>query len=193
MAVVTETELDPHLAGRAQEPGRGIRGSEPLAVPCSVHVQNAPVSSSNFKCRDGRIAQARTFDRLGLTVPARETEPEHEKPVPSEGELAFVSAIFTFLHESQIGFEQFFFDWYGGKLSADRAQRSPEAEKYSTASFTEVLAGFDQHESADSVDLASTYFAGERPCSLLIDEIEALWDKIVFQRLAAVGSQPGDS
>ena len=36
-----------------------------------------------------------------------------------------VTALFAFLHDSQAPYEQFFFDWRGGVLSAERAAREP--------------------------------------------------------------------
>ena len=42
-------------------------------------------------------------------------------------DLRLVAEIFSFLNESKTGFEQFFFDWYGGMISAQRVARSPAA------------------------------------------------------------------
>jgi uncharacterized protein YdiU (UPF0061 family) len=50
------------------------------------------------------------------------------KPGDTERDGAFVTALFGFLSASKAPFEQFFFDWHGGSLSAERAARSPSAE-----------------------------------------------------------------
>ncbi|MCH7598957.1 MAG: YdiU family protein [Myxococcales bacterium] len=100
----------------------------------------------------------------------------------AEGEdspqLEFVTAIYDFLYESQIGFEQFFFDWFAGEASADRASRSPAAEKYAGKSFAALRKRFEKYQPIDPESLTHAYFSREHPCTLLIDEIESLWDSI---------------
>ena len=78
------------------------------------------------------------------------------------------------MHASQLGFEQFFFDWYGGLASEDRAARSPEADRYKTFEFEE----FGRYRAGEPDALSSTYFDRDRPCTLLIDEIESIWSDI---------------
>lgn len=111
----------------------------------------------------------RTLARLGL----RYRQDPADEPL---GE--FVNAVYQFLHESQIGFEQFFFDWFGGEASADRARRSPEAQKYEADSFAGLRRMFERYEPIDREVLEQRYFERERPCTLLIDEIEAIWDAV---------------
>ena len=66
---------------------------------------------SNRPCT-GSFAAA-ILRRLGL----------QSQGVEQDGALA--KAVWTFLHESKAPFEQTFFDWYGGALSAERAKKSP--------------------------------------------------------------------
>ena len=89
-----------------------------------------------------------------------------------------MNVLYQFLQESQVGFEQFFFDWYGGEASAERAGRSPEAEKYDAQSFGTLRRMFESCEPIDRETLNHRYFQHERPCTLLIDEIESIWDAI---------------
>ena len=93
-------------------------------------------------------------------------------------DAALGTAVFRFLTESQIGFEQFFFDWYGGAASAGRARASPIAARYDDSSFAAVRARFDDHAPLAPARLTHPYFQRPRPCTLLIDEIETLWDAI---------------
>ncbi len=86
-----------------------------------------------------------------------------------------VVKIFAFLHESQIGYEQFWFDWRGGVLSNERAARSPAASAYDAESFAPVRAALEAYEPAASVNLEHPYFARKLPRTMLIDEMEALW------------------
>lgn len=94
--------------------------------------------------------------------------------LPGGQDGALTNAVTKFLHESQVGFERFFFDWYGA--DARRALASPEAGKYRGAAFEafeKLLVGCEPRPRA----LQDPYFAGE-PCTLLIEEVEALWERI---------------
>ncbi|MCJ2110604.1 YdiU family protein [Methylobacterium sp. E-025] len=89
-----------------------------------------------------------------------------------------VGAFWRFLAESGAPFEQTFFDWYGGTASADRAAASPSAALYAGESFAPVRAALQGMAPAAGANLAHPYFAQTRPCTLLIDEVEALWAPI---------------
>jgi len=95
-----------------------------------------------------------------------------------DDDAALGSAVFRFLAESQVGYEQFFFDWYGGTTSADRARQSPAAAFYEHASFGAARRALDDYAPLAPSRLADPYFQQAKPCTLLIDEIEALWDAI---------------
>lgn len=89
-----------------------------------------------------------------------------------------VVKIFAFLHHSQIGYEQFWFDWRGGMLSRDRAGVSPGAAAYSTDAFAPLREALEPYEATGGVNLDHPYFARAVPCTMLIDEMEALWAPI---------------
>jgi len=89
-----------------------------------------------------------------------------------------VVKIFGFLHQSRIGYEQFWFDWRGGALSSERATRGPVASAYAGESFEPVRAALAPYEPATSVNLKHPYFARTTPRTMLIDEMEALWAPI---------------
>jgi uncharacterized protein YdiU (UPF0061 family) len=93
-------------------------------------------------------------------------------------DAALGTAVFRFLAESQIGYEQFFFDWYGGAASAARALAGLAAERYTGASFDALRRRLDDYEPSAPARLESAYYQRLSPCTLLIDEIEALWDAI---------------
>jgi uncharacterized protein YdiU (UPF0061 family) len=128
----------------------------------------------------------RMLERLGLVARDPEarawqarnaTRSDPAEPVP-EDVVALTHAVTHFLSESQVGFGQFFFDWFAGAASAARAGRSPEAEKYVANEFGTLRAAFDRFEATRPEALGDPYFGRERPCTLLIDEIEALWSRI---------------
>ena len=110
------------------------------------------------------FAQA-LFARLGLA------------PAPQPQTDRLVAAVWRFLSESRAPFERFFFDWRGGLASADRAAAGPSAGHYSGEAFAPVRAALDGLPPAENARLDHPYFAGE-PCTMLIDEVEALWAPI---------------
>jgi uncharacterized protein YdiU (UPF0061 family) len=109
---------------------------------------------------------ARFLARLGVTSRG-----------PDE-DAALGTAVFRFLAESQVGYEQFFFDWYGGAVSAPRALAGLAAERYAGTSFEAVRRRLDAYGPGAPERLAHPYWQRLRPCTLLIDEIETLWDAI---------------
>ncbi|WP_431283464.1 protein adenylyltransferase SelO [Humitalea sp. 24SJ18S-53] len=82
-------------------------------------------------------------------------------------DAALVLAFHDALLESQVPYEQAFFDWRGGAL------RRP----------TDAYAGFDAFRAALDGYLPEglvdhPYFARGKPCTLLIEEVEAIWAPI---------------
>ncbi|HVK62734.1 MAG TPA: YdiU family protein [Bdellovibrionales bacterium] len=101
---------------------------------------------------------------------------------PSEDE-SLLLAVFEFLAASQIEYPQFFFDWYGGNLSRERAKKSPAAEKYQGSEFEAFLKAIENREPNENAkkQIGSAYFAQTKPCSMLIDEIEWIWSAIAVE------------
>ena len=95
-----------------------------------------------------------------------------------EQDGAFVTALFGFLAASKAPYEQFFFDWRGGALSAARAARSPSAELYASEAFRPVTDLLEAYGPSDDVNLGHAYFAREKPRSMVIEEMEAIWAPI---------------
>ncbi|EWY37683.1 hypothetical protein N825_16660 [Skermanella stibiiresistens SB22] len=111
-----------------------------------------------------------TLDRLAL-------DPLALEPGDPGADLDFASAIYGFMAASGVPFERFFFDWRGGPASERRAADSPVADLYAGAEFAPVRAGLLARTPTPSANPSHPYFQGE-PCTLLIDEIEALWAPI---------------
>jgi uncharacterized protein YdiU (UPF0061 family) len=77
-----------------------------------------------------------------------------------------------------LGWEPFFFDWFGGLASEHRALSGPRAALYEGEAFGDFrrqLAGFAPNRPDR---LAALYFEGAEPQDLLYDEIEAVWSAI---------------
>jgi uncharacterized protein YdiU (UPF0061 family) len=99
-------------------------------------------------------------------------------PLGDERDADFLSLCRAFLAESGVGYDRFFFDWFGGVASVARAAASPESEKYGHATFLPLRRALEAYAPAAPERLAEPYFQRGVPCSLLIDEIEALWSAI---------------
>jgi hypothetical protein len=95
-----------------------------------------------------------------------------------DAEDGFLAALFTFLEESRAPFEQVLFDWHGGRLSADRAARSSLASLYASASFGPVRGLIETAQPRADLRLDHAYFGRAAPCTMLIDEVEAIWAPI---------------
>jgi uncharacterized protein YdiU (UPF0061 family) len=112
----------------------------------------------------------------------------------ADGSLA--RQFWKFLIETKAPFEQVFFDWYGGLASRTRAERSPAAAHYASPAFQPVEAAMSGHRATAEARLDHPYFGGARPCTMLIDEVEAIWARIATDddwsafrdKLAEIGS-----
>jgi uncharacterized protein YdiU (UPF0061 family) len=103
------------------------------------------------------------------------------EPRGYEQDGALSKALWTFLHETRAPFEQTFFDWYGGSLSARRAEASPSAGLYAHESFQSVRSALASYEPQEGVNLDHPYFTRTVPCTMLIDEVEAIWAPIAAE------------
>src|SRR5690606_23143614 len=95
----------------------------------------------------------------------------------ADADQELAAATWRFLAQTRMPFEQFFFDWRGGRASADRAASGASAQSYAASSFQAVRAALGKHEPIEGAT-RHPYFAGERPITMLIDEVEALWAPI---------------
>jgi serine/tyrosine/threonine adenylyltransferase len=100
------------------------------------------------------------------------------KPLDPDADELFSRAVWDFLAETRMSYDQFFFDWFGGIASRTRAFRSFAAEHYRRRSFEPVAQGFETFATARPELLDHPVFARARPPTLVIDEIEALWRAI---------------
>lgn len=100
------------------------------------------------------------------------------KPRDGETDAGLVTTLFAYLSASQAPYEQFFFDWRGGGISAERAARSPSADLYATETFRPLADALEAYAPADEVNLDHPYFARRQPRTMLIDEVEAIWTPI---------------
>ena len=93
-------------------------------------------------------------------------------------DLNFLQSLFTWMTETGAPWHQVYFDWFGGQASAERAFKSPIAELYSQSAFTPLKKLISSLAPASEAQLDHPYFARRSPETLLIDEIETLWELI---------------
>ena len=99
-----------------------------------------------------------------------------------EEDDALIKEVLEFVQGSGMGYQQFFFDWYGGGVSASRAAKSPEGAAYDTPEFASLRRRLRRYEQAPHVDLSHPYWQDRSsPCDMLIDEVEAIWAPIAAQ------------
>lgn len=132
-----------------------------------VGLDRAEKILSNYQSVIQREFQLALLDRFAL-LPADDAEKDR----------ALAKALLEFLGKTKAPFEQTFFDWRGGLASRARAAASPESARYETAEFAPLREALADHEAAPSADLGHPYFQRPRPCTMLIDEVEAIWAPI---------------
>jgi uncharacterized protein YdiU (UPF0061 family) len=88
-------------------------------------------------------------------------------------EMALVVAIEQALSKHKVGIDRFFFDWRGG---TPRNARSTAAvyDGEDFAEFRKLIGGCKPPPGA----LDHPYWSDQGPCSMLIDEVEAIWSQI---------------
>jgi len=95
-----------------------------------------------------------------------------------EADLALFKAFFTWMGETRAKWPQVFHDWFCGGASEARAGQGPLAALYREPGFDAVRAALLGHEPDRPERLTHAYFGGAEPVSLLIEEVEAIWDPI---------------
>jgi uncharacterized protein YdiU (UPF0061 family) len=111
---------------------------------------------------------AAMLNRLGL------------KSAGGEADAALAGAAFRALAEGgeALGWEPFFFDWFGGPASEARAMAGPRAALYAGEAFAAFRRALPAFETDRPARLTHPYFAADTPQTLLYDEIEAIWAAI---------------
>lgn len=136
---------------------------------CLLFAAEAPALEAvlnTFQHRFQRLYAAAIRRRLGL-APANEAQ-----------EVGLSDALFRFLAETKAPFEQTLFDWRGGLARLDRVFDGPNGRFYRADAFAHLEAVLQRFGPAGDARLDHPYFQRERPETLLIDEVEALWAPI---------------
>ena len=88
-----------------------------------------------------------------------------------EPDLALIAAMEAALTDGGTTIDRFFFDWRGGRLR-DRSSR-----RYDDDAFARFVMSIGAFAAAGGSD--HPYWSDPEPCSMLIDEVEAIWAQIV--------------
>ena len=92
-------------------------------------------------------------------------------PRSDREDIAVVTALETALFTSKVEIDRFYFDWAGGQL-----RPSADAGLYSNEFFEPLARALEGYAPSRTFDHA--YWQGESPCSMHIEEVEAIWAPI---------------
>lgn len=97
-----------------------------------------------------------------------------------DADIELVNAAFKALSEGGAPqrWEAFFFDWFCGAASEDRAMNGPRASLYGTETFTSFRRLLAGRTPARPGRLKADVFSRAEPEEMLIDEVEAIWSGI---------------
>ncbi len=102
----------------------------------------------------------RTLWRLGVA------------PQSAERDARLVATLETMLQKSHRLIDHFYFDWAGGRLRAG-------SENYDDPAFDGFKVEIAHY--APSRDMSHTFWSGQDPCSMPIEEVEAIWAPIAAE------------
>jgi uncharacterized protein YdiU (UPF0061 family) len=108
-----------------------------------------------------RALRDQMFWRLGIKTGADAEDAE------------LLVAIEQALVKQTVPIDRFFFDWRGGR----RRGPSPADAAYEAAEFRPVVEALGQRE-ATAAALDHPFWTGDEPCSMHIEEVEAIWSRI---------------
>jgi uncharacterized protein YdiU (UPF0061 family) len=123
----------------------------------------------DFEPRWMSAHHAAFLDRLGL------------QPLDPVRDALFVFHCLCFLEDKKqhpASYDRFFFDWYGGDRSADRARRGPGSELYQGDRWKVVERELRERAPTHAERLENAYFGRSEPVTMVIDEIERVWAAI---------------
>jgi uncharacterized protein YdiU (UPF0061 family) len=95
------------------------------------------------------------------------------QPAEHERDSALLVALETALAKKNVEIDRFFFDWRGG----ERRGRSPADAAYAEEDFQELGRLLAEYQAVPGA-LDHPLWSDECPCSMHIDEVEAIWSRI---------------
>lgn len=109
--------------------------------------------------------------RLGI-------EPTEAKNSTETG-IDLLKALIEFWTATQAPYEQVLFDLRGGPQSSSRLTTSPIAERYGHATFAAVSSLLaSSFQTSSEANLGHTYFLRSTPRTMLVEDVESIWEPI---------------
>ena len=93
---------------------------------------------------------------------------------------AMLDAMFAFMARSGVSWDGFFHDWFCGVASHDRALAGPRVALYQGPDFDAWRTAIESFVPDRSARLVTPYFQRPEPASLVIEEVERLWEQIAL-------------
>ena len=124
---------------------------------CLALIGDAPVLSDLLASWPERF-QAALLDRMMARLGTDRRGEAEDRPL--------VSAVIGALRSRAVGIDRFFFDWRGGRIPADQV--------YLGEAFDELRTLLDGR----ARPMTHSYWSDPAPCSMLIEEVEAIWSAI---------------
>lgn len=94
------------------------------------------------------------------------------EPTELQKDMDFVLQTFRYLENAQVPWPQFWHDWQGGADQKAQALRGPNRDFYTGDEFTDWMSSLERYAGA------GTPSEGDRPVSLLYDDIGEVWEPI---------------
>jgi uncharacterized protein YdiU (UPF0061 family) len=134
------------------------------ALSLLAPVEQLQLAHQQFASRWNSALPKAFLRRLGL------------RPKGQKQDQAFLQTMTDTLIATQVPFEGFFFDWFCG--DEGRALTRPNLAIYNSSQFTNLRKLLNNYQPDRPKRLENTYFAAETPQTLLIDQVESLWQPI---------------
>jgi serine/tyrosine/threonine adenylyltransferase len=131
-----------------------------LALRTVAETESLVPSFRDFPARFELALRRAILRRLGI------------KPKDEPSDLALMQAMESALEATGLPLDRFYFDWRGGR----RRRPSPADATYALPAFETFTKAIEAY--APAADTSHPYWSDPEPCSLLIDEIEAVWSAI---------------
>jgi uncharacterized protein YdiU (UPF0061 family) len=100
------------------------------------------------------------------------------KPKDDQSDDAMLKLVNDYMIAEKAPYERFFYDWYGGSLAEKRFRESPEEAKYLKDEHQEMRSAILSYNPISWTATDHQYFKAGKPCTFLIDEVEAIWSEI---------------
>lgn len=166
-----------------RQPGQGLWALQQLGGAMTLLADKTKLSEALglYEPAYQKAFAHHTLSRLGL-----------KKGKFLQADLEFIQLFYGWMTDVKAPWSQVFFDWFCGKESEKRANASPISDIYETSAFQPIRLRLMEYE-ADRLDrLQREYYCRSMPSTLLIDDIESLWNEIAekdnwgdFERMLA--------